>query len=167
MNDIITDVTYERLARELRKTRIFCLVSSLLTVGLLICSVLLILHMKPLYAWMEQTQPILVELAELDMDSVNLTMAQMNHALESIDWKQVSDAVVAVDWKQMSDAVGSIDWKTVSDSLSNIDVDAINKAVDGLDTKELSEALETLNNTVDTLQAIGDKVKSFTGISTK
>lgn len=167
MNDMITDVTYERLAKELRMTRIFCLVSSLLTVGLLICGVLLILHMKPLYTWMEQTQPILVELAELDMESVNLTMAQMNHTLESIDWKQVSDAVVAVDWKQMSDAVGSIDWKSVSDSLSKIDVDAINKAVEGLDTKELSEALETLNNTVDTLQAIGDKIKSFTGIFTK
>lgn len=148
------DVAYERLLKELRRARIFSMVSSGFVILLIIGGFLLVTKLQPLFNWMEQTQPVLVELAQLDMDGVNLAIEQLNYTMNSVDWEQVSDAV------------GSVDWKTVSDSLSKVDVEAINKAVEGLDTKELSDALETLNNAVDALEAMGEKIKSFTSIFT-
>uniref|UniRef100_UPI0040578A5C hypothetical protein n=1 Tax=Acetatifactor sp. TaxID=1872090 RepID=UPI0040578A5C len=155
---------WKQLTRELCVTRIFCMISSVLTVVLLVGGVMLFGQLKPVFVWMEQTQPVLEELTQLDIDGVNLTLEQINSTLGNVDWQQVSDAVGSVDWKQISDAVGSVDWHKLSDSLSKLDVDALNKAIEGLDTKELSEAIENLNNTIDVLKGFGEKISSFTGV---
>lgn len=164
MNHNTADNNFEQLRKELRTTRIFCMITSMLTVVLLVGGIVLLWQLKPVFAWMEQTQPVLKEFTELDIDGVNLTLEQISYTLGSVDWQQVSDAVGSVDWQQVSDSIGSVDWQKLSDTVSELDVDAINDAIEGLNTEELSEAIENLNNTIEVLEGFGEKISSFTGI---
>lgn len=164
MNDNVLETSLNQLRKELRATRFFCVISSFLTGALLVGGVLLFGQIKPVFTFVEEVQPVLEELSQLDMDGVNLTLEQISYTVSSVDWKQVSDAVSSVDWQQVSDAIGSVDWQTVSDSLSELDVDAINEAIEGLDTEELSKAIENLNNTVEALEGLREKISSFTGL---
>lgn len=164
MGNNTSETSFNQLRKELRATRIFCVISSLLTGMLLVGGIFLYGQIKPIFELVEDTKPVIEEMAELDIDSVNLTLEQISYTLGTVDWQQVSDAVSSVDWQQASDAIGSVDWQAVSDSLSELDVDAINEAIEGLDTEELSKAIENLNNTVEALEGLREKISSFTGL---
>lgn len=163
MDNNVLETSLEKLRKELRVTRIFCVISSLLTGALLAGGIFLYGQIKPIFQLVEDTKPVIEELAELDIDSVNLTLEQISYTLGTVDWQQVSDAVGSVDWQQASDAIGSVDWKKVSESLSELDVDSINDAIEGLDTKEISKAVEKLNDVVEVLEGWGEKLGSFSG----
>lgn len=140
-NDVNTNDTsvLNSLRKELRLTRVFCLISSILTVCLLISVIFLVNRLQPVYQFMEDTQPVLARIAELDTAAVN-TLEQLNVA------------------------VGDVDWEQLSGSLGKLDVDAINEALENLDTEELTITLKNLNDAVDTLKNIGDKLSSLPAV---
>lgn len=141
-NDVNTNDTdvLNSLKKELRLTRIFCLISSFLTVCLLIGGIFLVNQLQPVFQFMGEVQPVLAEIAELNVDTVNDTLEQLNAA------------------------VGDVDWEQLSDTLGQLDVAAINEAVENLDTEELTVSLRNLNDAVDTLKSIGDKLSSLPAV---
>ena len=140
------------LKKELIVTRIFCIISSILTIALLSGGIIVYVQMKPVFQVVEKTGPVIEELSELDTESVNLTLEQINTTLGSVNWQEVSNAIEDVDWKNVSDTIGKLD------------VEAFNNAVEDLDTKELSKAIERLNGVIDTLEGWGEKLGSIKGL---
>ena len=127
----------EKLAKELRATRIFCIISSLLTVCLLAGGFFVWNKVQPVISVLQEAKPVMEQLSELDVEEMNRTLEQVNVTLESVDWQQVSEA------------------------LGELDVDAINEAVEGLDTEELTKAVENLNKVVSVLEKWGNKWSSL------
>ena len=152
MNNEIAENSLEQLKKELRITRIFCLISSVLTCTLLMGGILIYTQIKPVLDVVRDATPIMNELAELDINSVNTTLEKVSSTLDSVDWEGVSDAV------------GSVQWKEVSETISGIDVEAFNKAVEDLDTREFSKAIERLNKVIDVLEGWGEKLGSIKGL---
>ena len=152
MNNQMPENSLEQLKKELRITRIFCIISSVLTCTLFVGGILIYTQIKPVMDIVKDATPIINELAKIDMNSVNTTLEQVSNTLESVDWEGVSDAV------------GSVEWQEVSETISGIDAEAFNKAVEDLDTKELSKAIERLNNVIDVLEGWGEKLGSIKGL---
>ena len=131
MDNITTDPGTQKLIKELRFTRIICMISSLLTLCLLAGGILLFGKVQELA---EVCRPVVEQVSRLDVERLNDTMEHVNASLESVDWEQVADA------------------------LGELDVEALNSAIEGLDTEELSESLKNLNDAVEKVQEISEKM---------
>ena len=129
MDNFTTDHGTQKLMRELRFTRIICMISSFLTLCLLAGGILLFGKVQELA---EICRPVVEKVSELDVESLNDTMDNINASLETVDWEQMADA------------------------LGELDVEALNSAIEGLDTEELSKSLKNLNDAVDKVQEISD-----------
>lgn len=134
---MIPQTDMEKLSRELRITRFFCMISSLLTALVLAGGTFFFLAIRE--AWVD-AEPVIQQIVALDIEGFNLALEQLNTTLESVDWEQVSLAI------------------------EQLDVDALNTAIENLDTAELSEALENLNNAVDVLEQLGQVFRRFTSL---
>jgi len=136
MDNMQQDNVIKQLRRELLLTRIFCMVSSVLTLGLLIGGFLFFQEVKGVIA---EVEPVVEQLAAVDIAAVNETMNNVNASLESVDWEQMSE------------------------TLGELDAEALNEAVKNLDTEELSTALENMNDAVESMQKLSDSIKSIFG----
>lgn len=134
----------EKLRKELRTTRIFCAISSILTLLLLVggCFAVVIVqdYAVKVQEYATEVTPVIQKLSKLDVEEFNRTMTNVNHSLQAVDWEQVAT------------------------SLEALDVDALNGAIEKLDTEELTEALKNLNDASDALRAVGDKMGSWTSM---
>ena len=133
--EMIPQTDMAKLSRELRMTRIFCMISSILTALILAGGVFFFVALREVRAGAE---PVIQQIVTLDIEGLNLALEQLNTTLESVDWEQVSLAI------------------------EQLDVDALNTAIENLDTAELSESLENLKNTVDALEQLGQVFSRFT-----
>ena len=134
---MIPQTDMAKLSRELRVTRIFCMISSILTVLVLIGGIFFFAALREARA---DAEPVIQQIVALDIEGFNLALEQLNMTLESVDWEQVSLAI------------------------EQLDIDALNTAIENLDTAELSEALENLNNAVDALEKLGQVLGRFTSL---
>lgn len=134
-NDYNVDPVMEKLRKELRVTRIFSAISSVLMICILVGGFLICNGVKP---YIEQLWPLVEQLSEVDF-------AAIGNSLQSLE-----------------SSVNAVDWDYLSQQISRLDVDAINEAVAGLDTAELSKALENINSAAATMQKMSDSLKSFT-----
>ncbi len=134
MNNSISDTNTAKLMKELKFTRIICMISSVLTLCLLIGGVFLFDRVRDLS---EMCEPAVEKISDIDMESFNNTLNHVNATLEKVDWEQVAD------------------------SLGKLDVDAINSAIEGLDTEEFSEALKNLNDAVEKIKELGERLSSL------
>ena len=101
----ILENSITQLKKELRTTRIFCIVSSVLTVLVLVGGIYVFCKLQPALKVVEQTGPIIQEMEKLDMASVNTTLEQVNSALEKMDWEKVSEAVEDLDTEELSKGI--------------------------------------------------------------
>ncbi len=131
------ELIVKQLTRELRITRIFCIISSTLTFCVLLGGFLVWMMLQPVVSIVQQAQPVMEQMVALDVEEINHTLEQVNITLESVDWQQVSDA------------------------LAELDVEAINSAIEGLDTEELTKAIENLNKTASLFESWGSKWSSI------
>jgi len=152
------DDSLEGLRKELRITRIFCGIASVLLVCVLLGGALMFGKIQD-YA--KQTQPLVDKLAEVDYRVLNETMSSLNTSLNEIDWAVLSEQLSEIDWKRLSEDIGAIDWEALSEELSELDMDALNEAIAGLDTKELSTTLKNLNETAEAMKNFSDAWKGF------
>lgn len=136
-NNNTNEPVVKQLTKELRITRIFCILSSLLTVCLLVGGFLVWNKLQPVISVLQEAQPVMEQLSALDVEEMNRTLEQVNITLESVDWQQVSE------------------------SLAELDVDAINDAVEGLDTEELTKAIENLNKVASMFEKWANKWNSI------
>ena len=135
----ISDLAFEKLRRELRVTRFFSVVSSILMICILVGGFWVCSKVK---GYAEQIWPLVEELSMVDYDVLNETMVKLDDSLNAVDWEKMSE------------------------QLSALDIEAINEAIAGLDTEELMDALENVNAASDKLKAIGESlepIKSFFG----
>lgn len=134
MSNVMTDAGTRQLLRELKFTRMICVVSSLLTLCLLAGGVFLFGRVRELA---QMCEPMVEKVSELDVESLNGALNHVNASLEQVDWEEVAD------------------------TLGKLDVDALNSALEGLDTRELSESLRNLNDAVETIRQLGEKMSSL------
>jgi hypothetical protein len=128
------------LKKELKFTRICCMVSGALTLCLLVAVVMLIVRLQPVYEFINISEPVLDKLAEVDIDTLNSTMETVN------------------------DTIGEVDWDSLTNSLSEIDVEAVNELLDNYDPEEFSRTLDNLNSAIETIGALSQKFSSVTSI---
>lgn len=134
MKDFGNDSDTRRLMRELRFTRMMCMVSSALTLCLLIGGVFLFGRLQELS---QMCQPAIEKISDMDMESFNNTLHQVNATL------------------------GNVDWELLSENLGKLDVKALDSAVKGLNTEEFSEALKNLNDAVEKIKELGDRLSAL------
>lgn len=147
MENIATDPVVHQLMKELRFTQIICVVSSLLTLCLLAGGIFLFCRVRGLA---ESCRPVVEKVEKLDVESLNDTLAHINSSLETVDWEQVAESLSRLD----VDAINS--------AIEKLDVDAINSAIEGLDTEELTQSLKNLNEAVEKIREISDKMSNMT-----
>lgn len=140
MRDSQTQDNMDKLFRELKTTRIFCLVTSLLTVLLLAGGGILYLKLQGM---VEKAEPVIEQVSRVDMEAFNGTLQQLEENL------------------------GKVDWEQVSDTLGRLDVDALNTAIENLDTQELSTSLANLNKAVEAIQEAREAIQSFLSVFKK
>lgn len=143
MTAVAENQTYygmEKLSRELRMTRIFCGITSLFTVVLLVGGAILYMRLQGMA---ERARPLVEQASRVDVEALNGTLQQIEETL------------------------GSVDWTQVSDTLGELDVEALNAAIENLDTQELSTSLANLNDAVDAIQEVKEKLNSFLSIFSK
>ena len=137
------DQQMKKLRRDLAFTRGVCIITSILTLLLICGGGYLFMRMQGV---LENAQPILEQVAEVDIENVNETLCQIRTTLENVDLDHVVET--------MEQAV---------ETLEEVDIDALNSAIEGLDTTELSEALTNLNDAVESLQRMEDSIGSVFG----
>lgn len=134
----------EKLRKELRMTRIFCIISSVITFLLLVGGCVAVVtaygYVGKVQEYVVEVTPTIQKLSKLDVEEFNRTMTNVNQSLKAVDWEQVAT------------------------SLEALDVDALNAAIENLDTEELTEALKNLNDASAALRAVGDKLGSWTSV---
>ena len=127
----------EKLVKELKVTRIFCMISCVLTLSLLVGGFLVFKQVQPMFQMVGKIEPAMEQFMALDIDEVNETLEKVNTTMESVDWQQISETV------------------------GQLDVDAFNDAIQGLDTEAISKAVENLNKAAATMEKWGN---AFTSI---
>ncbi len=128
--------TMVQLQKELKLTRIFCMITSALMIFLLVGGFLV---MGKMDEYIKDIEPLVQELS-------------------AVDFLAVSDSL-----QELKTAMTSVDWERVSEQVSSLDVEALNAAVEGLDTEELTKTLENVNEAVATLEKASDSIKAFMG----
>lgn len=126
--------TLEKLRRELRTTRIFSAVSSVLMLCVLVGGFLVFSEVK---GYIEQVWPMVEQLSAVDFAAIEDTMQSLDESLSAVD------------------------WECVSEQLGELDIEALNKAIAGLDTEEMTKALSNINTAADNLQKLSDSLKAF------
>jgi len=133
--NVATDLGVEKLRKELRVTRIFSMISSILMICIIVGGLLICNAAK---GYVEQVWPLIEQ-------------------LETVDFAAIDETVKTVD-----KSLNAVDWEYMSEQLSKLNVDAINEAIAGLDTQELTKALENINSAAETLQNMSGSLKAFT-----
>ncbi|MCM1541316.1 MAG: hypothetical protein NC121_08645 [Blautia sp.] len=137
------NTTDSKLMRELKFTRVICMISSVLTLCLLAGGILLSARVRELG---EACAPVVEKVSQLDVESLNATLVHVNDTLETVDWNRVAESL------------GELDVEALNSTIERLDVDAINSAIEGLDTAELTQALKTLNDAVEKIRELSDKL---------
>lgn len=130
----------EILKKELKFTRICCMVSSVLAVCLLAAVVILIVKLQPVYEFMNTAEPAIGKISEIDVETLNETIETLNGTM------------------------GEVDWESLSNSLDALDVEAVNKLIESYDPEEFSRTLDNLNSAIEMIGTISQKFGSLSSI---
>ena len=141
--DKSTEQMIKKLRRELMFTRIMCMITSVLTILLLVGGAYLFRQVQVIA---EQAQPVMEQVAAVDVENVNETLRQVRTSLENVNLGEVADTL-----------------KQAVDTLNEVDIEALNSAIEGLDTEELSKTLANLNDAVESLHKMEDSLNSLFG----
>lgn len=130
--------TLRAIKKELRFTRVCCILSMLLTLcmvlggGVAIWKIQPVLEaaedIKPVLDAVEEAQPALEQLSELDTEQLNTLIEEITPAVEQ---------------------------------LSEIDADGLNELLANLDPEELQQTIDNLNSAVDAVNSVSDKMGSL------
>ena len=134
MDNMAMDSVTRQLMKELKFTRIICMILSVLTLCLLAGGLFLYGKVRKLA---EICEPVVEQVSQLNVESLNKTLEHVNVSMETVDWQQVSDV------------------------LGELDVDALNSAIEGLDTEEISKSLKNLNDAADRIREVSENLSSL------
>lgn len=130
----------EILKKELKFTRICCMVSSVLAVCLLAAVIILIVKLQPVYEFMNTAEPAIGKISEIDVETLNETIETLNGTM------------------------GKVDWESLSNSLDALDVEAVNELIESYDPEEFSRTLDNLNSAIEMISSISEKFGSIASI---
>lgn len=130
----------EILKKELKFTRICCMVSSVLAVCLLAAVVILFVKLQPVYEFMNTAEPAIGKISEIDVETLNETIETLNGTM------------------------GEVDWESLSNSLDALDVEAVNELIESYDPEEFSRTLDNLNSAIEMISSISEKFGSIASI---
>ncbi len=131
-NAMISDVSIEKLRKELRINRIFSVITWILMLCILVGGYLVFQKAE---GYVKEIWPLVEELSTVDYAVLNETMGTLDDSLNAVDWEKVSE------------------------QLGALDMEAVNESLAGLDTEELMTALENLNAAADKLEKMGESLE--------
>jgi len=140
MRVIMGNENIDILKKELKFTRICCMVSSILTICLLAAVIILFTKLQPVYEFMNTAKPVMEKISEVDVNSLNETIGTLNETM------------------------GEVDWEGLSDSIDALDVEAINKVIESYDPEEFSRTLDNLNSAIEMIGTLSQKFGSLSSI---
>ena len=134
--ELVSGQVLKKFRWEMAITRLMCAITSILIVCLLAGGVYVL----------RRVQPVLDQVAAVDMENVNETLSQVKYTLENVDLQKAAET--------MQQAV---------DTMESVDLEAWNSAIDGLDTAELSKTMANLNEATESLRRVETSINSIFG----
>ena len=109
--------TLRSLQKELRFTRYCCIFVIALLVVLIVGGILLVNKMTPVLTSIEQMQPAIEKMEQLDIDMLNQKIAQLdidllNQKIEQLDIEGLNQIVEDLDAKELSETLENINDAT-------------------------------------------------------
>jgi len=120
---------------ELKITKIVCILSLLVTLGMALAFGYLCTQLQPVLELADQIQPVL--------EAVN----QVQPVLEQLS---------GIDTDELNSLIEQAG--PVLEQLSQIDTDAINELLGNYDSEEIQQTLENLNSALETLNSVSEKL---------
>ncbi len=177
----------KKLQRTLWTTRFFSVVLTLLMLGMLaggyyIFRIVQVYvkqaesYVSDIMVYAESLEPIMTQLSEVDIESLNHTIEQITLAFEVVDFEQLAQQMEGLDVEEINAKLESLNVEEINAKLEALDVDAINAKIFALDideinatlesinAMELDEALTDLNDAVDTVNEMSDKLQQVATI---
>ena len=156
MSNEYNEQILEKLRKELFLTRIFSIISSVLTVCLLVAGFTLFYKYqeskKQVEAYAVQVKESIEELtsqdselAKVDILALNEALKNLNKVVNTVDWEMLNSSIASVDWQLLSDSIASVDWKMLNDNVASVDWAMLNDSIAQVDWKKVSAQLEALD----------------------
>ena len=122
MDNMAMDSVTRQLMKELKFTRIICMILSVLTLCLLAGGLFLYGKVRKLA---EICEPVVEQVSQLNVESLNKTLEHVNVSMETVDWQQVSDVLEGLDTEEISKSLKNLNdaadrIREVSENLSSL-----------------------------------------------
>ena len=104
------------------------------------------------------------QLETLDLAAVSeklnaLDVETINAKLDSLDMAAINEKLDSLDMAAINEKLDSLDLEELSAKIYALDVDKINATIGGIDTELLGSTLANLNEAVDTVKDISEKLQ--------
>lgn len=171
----VSEKLIKKLQRDLLMTRIFSMISSVLMIAILAGGFYMFRtvqtyaeqvdgYVTEIMAYAENMEPAVNQLSKVDIEGLNATMDQMKVAFAEVDFEKLAQQIDDLDVEAINAKVAALDVDTLNAKINALDIEGINKTIEELDAAELSEALTNLNDAVEKVREVSDKLKQVASI---
>ncbi len=171
----ISEKVIKKLQRDLLVTRIFSVISSVLMIAILAGGFYMFRtvqtyavqvddYVTDIMEYVEEMEPTVAQLSQVDIEALNDTMDQMTVAFSEVDFERLAQQIDDLDVEAINAKVAALDVDALNAKINALDIEGINATIQSLDTAELSEALKNLNDASEKVREISDKLKQVASI---
>lgn len=171
----VSEKLIKKLQRDLLLTRIFSVISSLLTIAVLAGGFYMFQtlqtyvgqaddYVSEIVTYAESMEPTVTQLSRVDIEALNDALDQVTIAFAQVDFERLAQQIDELDVDAINKKVAALDVDTLNDKINALDIDAINETIESVDMEELSEALTNLNDASQKIREISDKLKQVASI---
>ena len=183
----VSEKLIRKLQKDLRMTRLFAFVSSLLMVVILAGGYYLYQmvqvyvkqaegYVTEIMTYAESVKPALNQLSQVDAEALKQTLEQMSEAfaevdfeklagqIENLDVESINYKIDALDVEAINEKINALDVESLNAKIYALDIEGINETMESLDTVQFAETLENLNEAVGTVQEMSEKLRQVATI---
>lgn len=123
------DVMLKKMRKGMIVNRVFSIITMVMTLAILI---LVIVSFVRIDKFLDKAEPVIEELAKIDMEELNESLENFNNIMETLNFDGIKE------------------------TLDSINFDGINQILEGLDISELTETLDHINEGADRLDQLNE-----------
>lgn len=171
----VSERLIKKLQRDLWMTRLFAMFSSLLMIvilagGYYLYQVVQVYvkqaesYVTEIVTYAENVKPALNQLSLIDAEALKQTMEQMSVAFAEIDFEKLANQIESLNVDAINEKINALDVESLNAKIYALDIEGINETVGSLDAVQFEETLENLNEAVDTVQEMSEKLRQVATI---